>query len=204
MNDKVVFFGVEENERNPIMRPHGKPTKHRAITQKANWMLDVSIEKQLNVILSLFNNNNCEGIEEENVTNTNVTNADTNTNAVDVLTTHINSQINHKLNSYKHQDIHNNKYNADLFITFDKVVKLLYESKLCCYYCSNLVKILYDAVRDPTQWTLERIDNSRGHNCDNLVISCLNCNLRRRTMFYQRYLFTKQIGKQSIIKESAI
>ena len=26
-----------------------------------------------------------------------------------------------------------------------------------------------------------------GHNKDNVVISCLNCNLRRRTMHYERY-----------------
>lgn len=194
MDDKIVFFGVDKNTSKSIILRERKPIKNRAITQKANWMLDVSIEKQLDVILSLFEKNEATITGENNVANV---------SSVDTLTRTINSQINHKLNSYKHQDIHNKKYEADLFITFDKVVRLLYESKLCCYYCQNLVKILYDAVRDPQQWTLERIDNSQGHNCNNLVISCLNCNLRRRTMFYQRYLFTKQIGKQSIIKATS-
>ena len=39
------------------------------------------------------------------------------------------------------------------------------------------------------EWTIERIDNSIGHNKGNVEISCLNCNLRRRTMHYERYLF---------------
>ena len=43
------------------------------------------------------------------------------------------------------------------------------------------------------QWTLERIDNGMGHNKDNVEIACLLCNLRRRTMYHERYVFTKQM-----------
>jgi hypothetical protein len=49
-------------------------------------------------------------------------------------------------------------------------------------------------VREPQQWTLERMDNDFGHNEGNVVIACLSCNLRRRTMHYERYLFTKQLN----------
>jgi hypothetical protein len=63
-----------------------------------------------------------------------------------------------------------------------------------CYYCKESVVLLYEYVRDPKQWTLERIDNSRGHNKDNVEIACLQCNLRRRCMYHERYLFTKQMN----------
>jgi hypothetical protein len=109
-------------------------------------------------------------------------------------------QINKKLTGYKYQDIHNHFYNESLFVNFNKVIELLHHSNLCCYYCQNNVDVFYENVREPNQWTLERLDNKRGHNCDNLVISCLKCNLRRRTMFPERFLFTKKIGRQEIIK----
>ena len=63
---------------------------------------------------------------------------------------------------------------------------------MLCFYCLQQVKIIYTQVRDPKQWTLERIDNSLGHNRGNVVISCLSCNIRRRCMYHERYVFTKQ------------
>ena len=68
-----------------------------------------------------------------------------------------------------------------------------------CFYCQKLVYVLYDNVREPRQWTLERIDNKFGHNMDNVVISCLSCNLKRRCIYHERFLFTKQLN---IIKNS--
>jgi hypothetical protein len=60
------------------------------------------------------------------------------------------------------------------------------------------VQILYEYVRESNQWTLERLDNDFGHNKGNVEIACLNCNLRRRTMYHERYLFTKEL---SIVKK---
>ena len=42
--------------------------------------------------------------------------------------------------------------------------KLLLESKMKCKYCRESVFLLYKEVRDPKQWTLDRIDNNFGHN----------------------------------------
>ena len=53
--------------------------------------------------------------------------------------------------------------------------------------------ILSKKVRDQQQWTLDRIDNSLGHHKDNVVISCLQCNLKRRTTEIDRFTFTKQL-----------
>ena len=71
---------------------------------------------------------------------------------------------------------------------------MMLANDLKCYYCNNPVLVLYEYVREPKQWTVERIDNKFGHNKDNIEIACLNCNLHRRTMHHERYLFTKNLN----------
>ena len=53
--------------------------------------------------------------------------------------------------------------------------------------------LLYDIVREAKQWTLDRINNDIGHNTDNVLISCLECNLKRRRTNKDAFLFTKQL-----------
>lgn len=108
-------------------------------------------------------------------------------------------QINEKINGYKNQDIKKKILLPDKFVDLDFVLNLLKSSNLMCFYCKEPVIILYENVREPKQWTLERINNSFGHNKDNTVISCLCCNLKRKCMFQERYIFTKQM---KIIKTS--
>jgi hypothetical protein len=107
--------------------------------------------------------------------------------------------IHQKIGGYKAQDIHKNLYIEEKFIDFSKVLELLKTCENRCFYCKKTVHILYENVREPMQWTLERIDNEFGHNKDNVEIACLNCNLRRRTMYHERFLFTKELN---IIKKS--
>ena len=52
---------------------------------------------------------------------------------------------------------------------------------------------MYDNVREKKQWTLDRLDNDQGHNRDNIVISCLDCNLKKRTMDDNKFKFSKQM-----------
>ena len=42
------------------------------------------------------------------------------------------------------------------------------------------------------QWSLDRIDNDYGHNHDNVVISCLECNLKRRCIDMNKYKESKK------------
>ena len=98
-----------------------------------------------------------------------------------------------KLSGYRQQDKHNGFFDPARFVSFDLCARLLSDSHECCYYCMQPTKVIYEQVRDPQQWTLERLDNSRGHDEDNVVISCLRCNLRRRLMLPQRYLLTKRL-----------
>ena len=102
-------------------------------------------------------------------------------------------QIQSKLNGYKSQDQAKDLYRSNEIIGLKSTIDLLIESQLKCYYCKETTKVLYEHVREPKQWTLERIDNSIGHNLGNVEIACLSCNLRRRTMYHERFLFTKQL-----------
>ena len=54
--------------------------------------------------------------------------------------------------------------------------------------------LIYENVRQMNQWTLDRIDNNFGHNKNNLVISCLECNLKRRNIDKDKFLFTKRLN----------
>jgi hypothetical protein len=103
----------------------------------------------------------------------------------------IKRELNNKLMSYKKQDIDNNKLNVDKLITYDKTLELLVASKLKCKYCHCKMYVLYDNVRQKDQWTLDRIDNDYGHNNDNVLIACLECNIKRRRMNMDRFQLSK-------------
>ena len=108
------------------------------------------------------------------------------------LKTIIKQHIRIKLQSYKTQDLNNKIYDPEKFVNYDYVENLLKNSQNC-FYCKIPVQLLYQHVREPKQWTLERIDNNFGHNRDNVEIACLSCNLRRRCINYERFLYTKQL-----------
>ena len=112
----------------------------------------------------------------------------------DKLTSHLKT----KLSSYKQQDLLKHKFNIEEFVSLECVIDLLKECELKCHYCSKCVYVLYEHVRDMKQWTLDRIDNAIGHNKGNLVISCLECNLKRRRTNKDAFMFTKNM---KIIKE---
>ena len=105
----------------------------------------------------------------------------------------IRRQINYKINSYKGQDVKKGLFLETDFVYYEYVLNLLIEKQLKCFYCRENVLLLYNYVRENKQWTLERIDNKIGHNRGNVEIACLLCNLRRRTMYHERYVFTKQL-----------
>lgn len=89
-------------------------------------------------------------------------------------------QIAAKISGYRAQDQEKGIYDEAGFINIDIVCAEIIKCGGRCYYCSKGVKILYTEVRDRQQWTVDRIYNNRGHNCDNFVIACLGCNLHRR------------------------
>ena len=102
------------------------------------------------------------------------------------------SVLKQKYSSYKSQDKQSHKYDVDQHITYEQMIEKLYVSKLKCYYCECDLSILYNKKRLKTQWTLERLDNNLGHYASNTCISCLECNLRRRTDNYEYFKQSKQ------------
>lgn len=102
-------------------------------------------------------------------------------------------ELKKKISSYRTQDKTKKLYNKEQFVDLETVMELLNTCKMCCYYCKANVLILYENLREPKQWTLERLDNNYGHNKGNLEISCLKCNVDRKTMYYERFMFTKEL-----------
>ena len=101
-------------------------------------------------------------------------------------------EINKKIKGYKQQDKEKKMSDTPL-IKYDEVVQKMLECKLKCVYCDEKMYILYEQVREPKQWTLDRIDNEKGHSCENTHMCCLDCNLKRRTMIHEKFLFTKKM-----------
>jgi hypothetical protein len=103
-------------------------------------------------------------------------------------------QIEKKINSYKQQDIDKKVLNNEKFINLKCIIDKLIDTDLKCYYCKCEMFILYENVRESKQWTVDRINNDIGHNNDNFVLACLDCNLKRRCRSADKFLFTKQLN----------
>ena len=111
----------------------------------------------------------------------------------------VKKELERKIKSYRAQDIKKDKLNEEKLIKMDECIDKLVLSKMKCYYCNENMLLVYENVREPKQWTLDRIDNSKGHIIENVVISCLDCNLKRRTMSDKKFKFSKQM---KIIKKN--
>lgn len=107
----------------------------------------------------------------------------------------LHQQIKNKIASYRSQDTEKNILCEQNFVNMSHVLEKMENCKLLCFYCRKTVLLLYENVREPKQWTLDRIDNAYGHNVGNVEIACLSCNLRRRTIHHERYVLTQQIKR---------
>ena len=151
-----------------------KTPKNRAITQTDMWNIteeDMQPDAQLTYIRQLVNNENVD------------------VNPCQVILKHVTQ----KIAGYKAQDIKKSLYEPDQIVDVHYALKTLVNAENICYYCKKPVQVLYEKAREPTQWSLDRIDNSIGHNKENVVIACLQCNVGRKTMHQGRYEFTKQL-----------
>jgi hypothetical protein len=122
------------------------------------------------------------------------------TESANILLTHLKT----KHSGYRSQDTVKGLYDPTRFVQIGDIIRLLTESNLSCFYCRKWTTLFYENVRDPRQWSLERLYNTEGHNRDNLVIACLECNMRRRTMYHERYIATKQLKVNKLDAASGI
>lgn len=102
-------------------------------------------------------------------------------------------EIERKISSYRQQDLIKSILNPDKFICFPFVIEKLIECSMKCFYCQCNMLVIYKNIREPKQWSVDRVNNFNGHNKDNIVLSCLDCNLKRRNKSKDSFLFTKQL-----------
>ena len=102
------------------------------------------------------------------------------------------ARIKRKVAGYKKQDEKFEIYSAKHSITVDQVKSMMEECGMKCTHCLCTMLAEYGA-RDPKQWTVDRIDNTMGHNVGNVVLCCLQCNLKRRNTTMTKFRFTKQL-----------
>lgn len=119
-------------------------------------------------------------------------------NSKDKYISKLTSHIKNKIYNYKQQDIIKHKLSDAEFVSFEETIDLLKKCNMKCCYCSSNIYILYERVREMKQWSLDRINNDIGHNSGNLLIACLECNLKRRRTNKDKFMFTKNMV---IIKE---
>lgn len=163
-NTKKIFIDFKE-------KPKNKEKTSRLITKEIIWNYDnITYDNELTILNDLKNN---------------IINDDTKI---------LKNQIKKKISGYKNQDVIKKIYNPDKFINLQQTLTKLIECGCKCLYCSTNSKIFYKYVRDTNQWSLDRVDNNLGHNFDNVEISCLKCNLQRKTTSLDKYLLTHQIN----------
>ena len=162
-----------------------KIKKPRVITQEDTWVLqkeDYDPKYQYEI---MFDNK---------TTQSNITIHKKDYEYCDYIRKLTQQQITKKISGYRAQDIDKKIFNIDEFIDYDTVLQLLQDCHMLCFYCKDMVSVLYELVREPKQWSLDRINNDYGHNKNNVVIACLQCNLKRRCILHERFVFTKQLN----------
>lgn len=164
MDNKIITLPQE------TIKEKIKEKKDRVILEKEKWDLEDQYFDPINQYEILVNNDNNKVYSK------------------------MIQQIQRKISSYKSQDKEKKLFDNSKFITIEKVIDKIKNCSMKCFYCNDYVKILYKIVKDPKQWSVERINNDFGHNNDNFEIACLKCNLHRKTMYHERFLFTKQLN----------
>jgi len=193
---KVIIF--DSNPKNPLKKVEPKPKKKRVITHTSSWTthfnshddFDVGVQKQH--LLRLLSSK----IDTEHNAETSI--------PLDSKLHFLREQIRQKLHGYKAQDIKKKIFSPATFITLEYILQLLSECDLSCFYCHEPVYLWYEVCREAKQWSVERIDNTLGHDVGNVVIACLSCNLKRRCMYHERYAFTKDLKIQKMGDSSQI
>jgi len=172
---KITLSGINNKYQMKKLTQERKEEKQRSITQ--SWNISdnyYEFSKQLEIIKYIHIN--FENKEE----------------ILEIHTLFI-REIERKISNYRQQDLLKSILNPEKFITIKNIIEMLDDCKLHCYYCKDEMFILYKMVRESKQWSVDRIINTNGHNKDNIVLSCLECNLKRRNKNKDSFLFTKQL-----------
>lgn len=174
---KITFCGINNKYQMKKMTNKKCEPKKRAVTNKWDFSPECFlIEKQLDLLKKVYVNSEKE-----------------------TETEWILKELERKMYGYKQQDNDKKVFEIDKFVTVTEVIEKMIETQLDCYYCHEKMLVLYENVREGRQWTIDRDDNDKGHNKDNYVLACLECNLKRKRRRKGDFLFTKQL---QIVREN--
>jgi len=179
---KITFCGINNKYQMKKMTNKKCEPKKRVVTNKWDFSPECFlIEKQLQLLTTIHSIKNSE-IEKG-------------THETECIL----KELERKMYGYKQQDTDKKVFEIDKFITVMEVIKKMIETQLDCYYCHEKMLVLYENVREGRQWSIDRDDNDKGHNKDNYVLACLECNLKRKRRRKGDFLFTKQL---QIVREN--
>ena len=186
MEKKVLICGTGTRYlMKKVMKVETTVVKKRKDVEKMNLPVEMfTREKQFEILYSLLSC--CESLGKESTLEKTA-----------ILS--CKKLIDKKRTSYKQQDLDKKRFSEKDFICYEEILGKLKECGLSCHYCKEDIAVVYDVVREMKQWTLDRIDNDLGHTCANVVISCLECNLKRRRTSQNAFLFTKNL---TIVKKN--
>ena len=109
----------------------------------------------------------------------------------------VSEHIRSKLSSYKMQDkLKKRIINDETYSSLVSITEMLHKCDLTCHYCKQDIIVIYNTSdsREMCQWSLDRLDNNLPHDKNNVVISCLDCNLNKRRRSEKAFVFTKQLN----------
>jgi hypothetical protein len=178
---KLTNANQNANQNANVKNIQKKEKEKKMRVETNTWGLDnedLAFETQLELLRQI-----CQPINEIHKLK------DSNSKEKQMIISHIKT----KLSSYKQQDILKKKFLSNDFVSYTDVITLLNDSNMKCYYCNCETYLLYEIVREMKQWSLDRINNDIGHNKNNLVICCLECNLKRRRTNKDAFFFTKNL-----------
>lgn len=177
LSKKIIINGINNKYQ---IKKLTKNTKTDEATQRLatiNWCLtseEICHDNQLKILNNILLNKKSENAEK--------------------IKKIVIQQIKSKISGYKHQDLNKQMLDNTDFVNFSDVIKKMIDTNLSCYYCKQDIDILYNISREKKQWTIDRIDNDKGHNKNNFHLACLECNLKRRKQSDDKFLFTKQLN----------
>ena len=67
-------------------------------------------------------------------------------------------------------------------LDMEHALDIIKRDGMICHLCKLQVALIYKP-RDSKQFTLDRIDNKKGHIIGNVLIACYSCNLLRSNVY---------------------
>jgi len=90
---------------------------------------------------------------------------------------HLHEKITFKLNAARTND---KKYKRKCQLIWPaEVIELMELQDGRCFYCDKVMVTNNHGITNPRGFTCDRIDNAIGHSRNNIVISCVTCNVGR-------------------------